>query len=116
MIREELENKIKESAQNANVLRIKYTDVKDANSIRNVEPYEIKVDKLWAYCRKKKGIRQFDLNRIDNATVTKYPYYPKWPVKIGEDDEAFTKAASIRYYLDNINEKVFGSYSDAELE
>lgn len=111
MNKKELERIIKDSAKTHSVLRIKYKDKKDQDSIRNIEPYEIKGDKLWAYCRKKKGIRQFDLNKVSGAIVTKYTYFPKWPVKLNE--ESLEKSASHQYQIGN---SLFGLYYEAEDE
>jgi predicted DNA-binding transcriptional regulator YafY len=117
MDKDELTGRIETSAKNKNVLRIKYTDLKDQASIRNVEPYEIRGDKLWAYCRKRKSIRQFDLNRIQQANVTKYTYFPKWPIKIGNDPlEKTASSSSYTKWLYQIGNQAFGSYYNSELE
>ena len=110
----EIEQKIKDSAKDNKVLRIQYLDKKNEATIRNVEPYEIRNGKLWAYCRKKKGIRQFDLNRIQSARTTHYIYFPKWPVLLNET--TLEKKAYLNSYSYLIQDRLFGRYSDAQLE
>lgn len=115
MDKQEAKALAKSSAKDSKVLRITYLDSKNQPSIRNVEPYEIRGDQLWAYCRKKKGIRQFNLNKIQKAKVTHYTYFPKWPVKM---DDGLVKKASSNHeaQLYRIMSSVFGKYEDAELE
>jgi predicted DNA-binding transcriptional regulator YafY len=115
MDEDELTKIIKETAKHGKVLRIKYVNAKDENSIRNVEPYEIRNGKLWAYCRQKRGIRQFSMENIQSAKPTPYNYFPKWPVKLNED--ALNKKASFDNPWDyHILEHLFGSYHNAEVE
>lgn len=114
MERDVLTKQIHDAGQNRHVLRIVYKDKQDRVQIRNVEPYEIKNDHLFAYCRKRKGIRQFHLDRIQKAKPTAYTYFDKWPVKLGED---FKKvASSINPWHYAIPTSVFGSYYNAQVE
>jgi predicted DNA-binding transcriptional regulator YafY len=106
---------IDQSAKENRVLRIKYTNQKDETQFRNVEPYEYKGDHLFAYCRKKKNVRRFDLKKIESAKLTSYTYFPKWPVKIGQTD--LTKTAAFNNpYLYTILTSLFGSYNNAILD
>lgn len=99
---------IEQAAKEKRVLRISYVDLKKQESIRNVEPYEVRNGKLWAYCRKKKGIRQFELDRIRSAKVTRYAFLPKYPDKI---TTPFEKIANYRF--SNI---WFGDYANAPVD
>lgn len=100
---------IREAGRERRVLRVRYTDKQGRPSERNIEPYEIRGERLWAYCRKRKGIRQFDMNKIENPRVTRHTFFPKYPVKF---DEGHKKTASLRIRL---NEDWFGPYEDAPL-
>lgn len=100
-----------EAARNRNTVRMTYTDAKGDVTTRNVEPYEIRGNKLWAYCRKKKGIRQFDMNKIDKAKPTKNIFIPKWDIKMNEGQE---KIAS--FYTNGLKDMLFGEYEKAPLE
>lgn len=111
MDKEKTKEIIRQAAKGGKVMRIGYIDQKAEYSIRNVEPYEIRDGKLWAYCRKKKGIRQFSIDQIQSAKLTKYPYLPKWPVKINESME---KKAYEKWLYKIAS--CFGDYEDAELE
>lgn len=102
---------IESAARNGRTVRLTYTDKKGEQSVRNVEPYEFRDNKLWAYCRKKKGIRQFDLNRIEKAKETHYVYMPKWDVKINKGHE---KTGS--FYSNKLKDRLFGQYEKAPLE
>ena len=114
MTKEELENIIHNAGEAQKVLRIRYRDKKDRVETRNVEPYEIKNDHLFAYCRKRKGIRQFHLERIESAKQTNYPYFPKWPIKLGE---AMDKTASqTNPWVYRIANLVFGDYYNPQVE
>lgn len=107
-----VDRKVFEDAADAGkTVRITYTDAKGDTSTRNVEPYEIRGTKLWAYCRKKKGIRQFDMNKIEKAKQTSYMYIPKWDVKMSEGQE---KTAA--FYTNALKDKLFGRYENAPLE
>ena len=75
-------NKIKEAADTNTILLITYADASNQPSIRTVEPYEIKGDTLFAYCRVKEGIRAFKLNRIQSAELHLGQYEPRFPVLI----------------------------------
>ena len=99
---------IEQAAKEKRVLRIAYVDLKQQESIRNVEPYEIRDGMLWAYCRKKKSTRQFALDRIRRATVTRYSYFPKYPDKITTPLE---KTAAFVFA-----DLVFGPYEDAPVD
>lgn len=110
MDNEKAREAIRQAAKDGKALRISYIDRNAEYSIRNVEPYEIRNGKLWAYCRKKKGIRQFDISGIQSAKITRYPYLPKWPVKLdGMEKQAYD------HWLYKIA-ACFGDYESAELE
>lgn len=71
-----------ESATSRNLLKIRYRDKSNQLSIRDVEPYEFKNGKLFAYDIDKGGIRAFTTNNIEAALQTDAPYEPRFPVKI----------------------------------
>lgn len=75
-------SKIKEAADTNTILLITYADASNQPSIRTVEPYEIRDDTLFAYCRVKNGIRAFKLNRIQGAELHLGQYEPRFPVLI----------------------------------
>lgn len=75
-------DKIKEAANNLQLLQITYLDAKNVPSIRTVEPYEIKNGNLFAHCRVKDGIRAFKLDRIQSAEVHLAEYSPRHPILI----------------------------------
>lgn len=100
-----------DAAKSRNTVRISYTDKKGEATTRNVEPYEIRGNTLWAYCRKKKGIRQFDMSRISKAKPTKNLYIPKWDIKMSEGQE---KIAC--FYTNGLKDMLFGEYEKAPLE
>ena len=116
MDKKEIKKRIKEGATKGQVLRITYKDSKGDVSKRNVEPYEIKNNHLWAYCRKRRNIRQFKLGNISHVTITKYNYMPKWPVKIGNDTLKKTASVSYEKWLYKIGNAAFGSYEEAEVD
>lgn len=61
---------------------ITYRDSKGNVSERETEPYDIKGDKYWGYCKSKSNIRQFSLLSVSAARVTANTYIPRWEVKI----------------------------------
>lgn len=103
------EELFRKAGRERKVVRIRYTDLKGNASIRNVEPYEIRDGKLWAYCRKKRGIRQFALDRVSDARPTRYTFLPKYPVTF---DAGHKKTAMARTVL---CERWFGPYEGAPL-
>lgn len=103
---------IRKAAENKKVLRVSYTDRKDDDSIRNIEPYEMRGDHLFAYCRKRKGIRRFDINKIGSLKETQYTFMPKYPIKMSDSLEK--KASTIYDYM--IGNYCFGDYESATLE
>ena len=116
MDKKEIRKKIKEGATQGQVLRITYKDSKGDVSKRNVEAYEIKNNHLWAYCRKRRSIRQFKLGNISHITVTKYSYLPKWPVKIKDDSLKKTASLSYENWMYKIGNMAFGNYEEAEVD
>lgn len=75
-------NKIKSAADGQNLLQITYVDAKGKPSIRTVEPYEIKNDKLYAHCTVKDAIRAFNLDQIQSAEVHIVEFSPRFPILI----------------------------------
>lgn len=66
------------------VVEIKYVDSKGKESVRTVEPYEIKASKeggkdpsLFAWCLTKDNIRQFKLSQMRAARVTDNTFEPR---------------------------------------
>ena len=63
---------IKKAAADQTILRLHYADQNGKETVREVEPYEIKGDTLYAFCLHKNGIRTFKLEQIkgvDNTPV-----------------------------------------------
>lgn len=66
------------------VVEIKYVDSKGKESVRTVEPYEIKASKdggkdpsLFAWCLTKDNIRQFKISQMRAARVTEASFSPR---------------------------------------
>lgn len=76
-------DEIVNSARDLKCVRIRYRDAKQAVTERNVEPYEFKNGKLYAYCHVKNGIRAFTVTNILSAGETNEHYNPRFPVLIG---------------------------------
>lgn len=75
-------DKIHKAARHRRLLRITYTDSKGVPTSREVEPYEIKDGKLYAWCLSANSIRAFKLTSIALAQVTDNTFDPRFPVKI----------------------------------
>lgn len=73
---------IREAARDLRIVTITYQDSKGMMTLRDVEPYEIKDGKLWAYCLLSGAIRQFTLGRILHIEILDATYRPRWAVKI----------------------------------
>lgn len=101
---------IAHAAKEKRVVRLEYRDLKGNVSVRNVEPYEFRGNRVYAYCRKRKSIRQFDFSRIQQAKITRYAFLPKYPIRI---DERLSKVASVRHAL---SEMWHGRFEDAPLD
>lgn len=71
------------AANEGKILNITYRDSKGNISTRDTEPYEIKGDSYYAFCRDKSGIRAFVIDNIVSAIVTDSNYSPRWPVAKG---------------------------------
>lgn len=50
-------------------LRFKYRDAAGAVSEREAEPYEIKDDRLYAWCLQKEALRQFVLGNMTDVNI-----------------------------------------------
>ena len=74
--------KIEEAGHKRRNIRITYTDSKGDITIRTVEPYEVKDNKLYAYCTVRQGIRAFKLERIQSVEITEQTFEPRFPVKL----------------------------------
>lgn len=78
-------DKIKNSANNKNMVFIKYKDKKGDITTRYVEPYEIKGNDLWAYDPVKDSIRRFKVKNIKSVKTTNKIYEPRWEIKMGKE-------------------------------
>ncbi len=76
-----LANIVKAAMENKTVI-ITYKDKKGDMTERETEPYEVRGDKYWGYCKDKNSIRQFSLLNVTNARITQNTYIPRWEVKI----------------------------------
>ncbi len=63
-------------------IMINYSDSNGVPSVREVEPYELTGNSLFAYCVTKGGIRNFKLDGISSAETTNKTFVPKWEMKI----------------------------------
>jgi predicted DNA-binding transcriptional regulator YafY len=70
---------IRDSARSLRLLNISYVDAKGVASVRMVEPYELRENSLFAFCRKANNIRRFNLSQITQAQITDVPFIPKFP-------------------------------------
>ncbi len=70
---------IKNSVASQKLLNISYVDSKGVASVRMVEPYELRDNSLFAFCRKANSIRRFNLPQITQAQVTEIPFIPRFP-------------------------------------
>lgn len=78
----EVLNNIRKAANARRLLRISYVDAKGVESVRNVEPYEIRDQSLYAWCHKANAIRRFNLSQIVQAQSGRMKFVPKYPVLI----------------------------------
>ena len=76
-----LANIIKAAMEKKTVV-ITYKDTKGNVSERETEPYEVRGDKYWGYCKDKGNIRQFSLANVTGSRITANTYAPRWEVKI----------------------------------
>lgn len=73
---------IRDAAHDLNRVSITYTDANGMVTVRETEPYEIKDGKYWGFCMERGSIRQFNLEKITSASVSKHKFVPRFPVKI----------------------------------
>jgi len=73
---------VKEAAKNRVLLDITYRDGKGVISDRRTEPYELKDGSYFGYDVNKQGIRNFKLDGITDAVVTKIPFIAQWEIQI----------------------------------
>lgn len=73
---------VKEAAQENRLLEISYIDGKGKQSIRKVEPYEIKDGKLFTHCTQANGTRAFNIDNIVSVRKTDDTFVPRFDIKI----------------------------------
>ena len=71
-------NSILQAINTHRIIKIGYIDKKGARSLRLVEPYEIKNNKLYAYCLEKRATRAFIISNINSVEVTDKNFTPRW--------------------------------------
>lgn len=71
---------ITDAMKETKLLRITYTDSKNNQTVRTVEPYEVKDGKLFAFCTQKKGIRAFHITNIQSVTKLPQGFEPRFPI------------------------------------
>jgi predicted DNA-binding transcriptional regulator YafY len=76
---------------------INYVGTKGDVSIREVEPYEVRVDPkgrrhLYAFCTDKQSIRMFEIDRIKQVLATENAYEARWPLKMEPKDQSDDRA------------------------
>lgn len=64
------------------LIAIRYRNKDNGLSVRQVEPYELKDGKLFAYDPEKGGIRAFLTQNIEAAVTTDDVFEPRFPIKI----------------------------------
>lgn len=75
-------SEIQLAANEQRLLKIAYNDAKNQQTVRTVEPYEIKDGKLFAYCTQAQNIRAFKLERIFSTKAMDLTFEPRFPIKI----------------------------------
>lgn len=69
---------VNDAIQENKVLSIKYVDKKGTHSTRDIEPTEIKGDKLFGYCLNKGSIRCFIIDSILAVKPTEKIFTSRW--------------------------------------
>lgn len=75
-------SEITKAGRERKLVTIRYIDRKGDTTVRDVEPYEFKDDKFWAYDVTQHGIRQFKLDKIVSASKTNITFVPRFPIKL----------------------------------
>lgn len=96
--------KLKSAGNSLNLTQIKYVDKKGNISVRNVEPYKLVDNDLWAYDPEKESIRRFKVKNIKSVKPIKSTYVPRWPVEVGGGEIEEVKVA--RLSISGVIEKV----------
>ena len=73
---------IMNGAKEKKLIAIRYRNKDNGLSVRNVEPYELKDGKLFAYDPEKGSIRAFFTQNIEAAVLTDEDFEPRYPIKI----------------------------------
>jgi predicted DNA-binding transcriptional regulator YafY len=81
-LKQDIFKAIQESAKTQRLLSISYVDSKGIASVREVEPYEIRDNSLFAFCRKANNIRRFNLDQVVQAQVSDNLFIPRFPFKL----------------------------------
>ena len=71
-------NDILNAIKSHRIIKIGYRSKTGNSSVRLIEPYEIKDNKLYGYCLEKKSIRAFIVNNINSVEVTDKYFNPRW--------------------------------------
>lgn len=74
-------NTIQNGMRDRKVLRISYVDSKGKHSVRAIEPYSVRGNKLFAHCLARHATRQFDMNKIVNVILTEQTFKPRHEVE-----------------------------------
>jgi len=98
-LEEKVKSKIKKAGNNKNLLKIWYTDKKGDSTMRLTEPYEIRGDDYFGYCKLRNNIRRFKIKNINQANLSKKTYEPRWDIKVADYIDGMYKEAALR---DNI--------------
>lgn len=91
-------DKITDSGNNNQIVKIKYEDKKGNITVRKVEPYKLEGSDFWGYDPEKSSIRRFKINRIKSVVSQKAKYEPRWDVQMNK----------VAFYKDTI-EKIASS-------
>lgn len=82
MIESRVLSEIIKGAKSSKTIVVSYRSKGSGLTTREVEPYEIKDNKLFCYCLNKNSVRCFLLDNILDAVCTDNKYSPRFPIKI----------------------------------
>lgn len=70
------------AARNFHTISISYADKGGTPTTREIEPYEIRGQHLWAFCLLRQQTRRFLIYSISSAVETPNIFSPRWPILI----------------------------------
>lgn len=73
-----IEGTVNKAIRESKVAILSYVDAKGKPSVREVECYEIKGDKLYAHCLVRNGIRAFTLSNVSSLKLKDETFTPRF--------------------------------------